>query len=161
MPTTPSSWPGDMGLCDKRLPEEALRIRKERNPPLVSDRYLNGFNVSVWLYKNPMGKLDCKGFLNTTIAELNLRFGPAETPDAEVGFHSEMHAGQWFREHRDCKPLQMFSERIPCPYMCAHMLRNDFPSLVPWYYYYNRRTWEEGRRVLKYPSDILKFAYGL
>jgi hypothetical protein len=161
MPKTPSCWPEEAGLCDKRLPEESLRIRREHKPePLTSARYLNGFNVSVWLYKDAAGRLDFKGFLNTTIGELNRRFGPAATPDAEVGFHSEMHGGQWFKEHLNLKPLQVFSERIPCPYMCAHMLRKDFPG-VPWFYYYNRRTWEQGGKFLKSPADILTSVYGL
>src|SRR5947209_11042209 len=123
MAVTPQCWPEGIARCDARLPEEALRLRRENRPPLLSERYLNGFNVSVWLYRDASNKLDCKGFLNTTIAELNMRFGPAETPDAEVGFHSEMHAGQWFRENHQFKPVQMFSERIPCPKMCAPMLR--------------------------------------
>lgn len=160
MPKMPSCRPEWAGACDQRLLDEALRIRLRHNPPLTSERALNGFNVSVWLYRDAAGKLACKGFLNTTIAELNKRFGPAETPDAEVGFHSEMHAGQWFRKHRTFKPIQIFSERIPCPFMCAPMLREYFPGL-PWYYYYNRASWTEGKKLLKYPAEVLTFVYGL
>jgi len=160
MPKTPCSWPDCVHLCDKRLPEEALRIRRVHNPPLLSDRYLNGFNVSVWLYRDADGQLGHKGFLNTTITELNSRFGPAETPDADVGFHSEMLAGQWFKDSRNFTPIQIFSERIPCPKMCAPMLRTSFPGL-PWFYYYKRATWEQGRGVRKNPAEILRSVYEL
>jgi hypothetical protein len=51
---------------------------------------------------------------NVTIAELERLFGPASTPDAEVGFHSEACAAEWFRLRPDLHVLQIFSERVPC-----------------------------------------------
>jgi hypothetical protein len=36
-------------------------------------------------------------------------FGRAETPDAEVGLHSEMLAAEWFRQQRGLQVLQVFS----------------------------------------------------
>jgi hypothetical protein len=98
---------------------------------------------------------------NTTIAELVKQFGPAKTRDAEVGFHSEMHAAEWFRIRPDFKVLQIFSERVPCPKMCAPMLRTYFPG-VPWFYYYDASSWRaaEGEYITK-AGSVLKSAYGL
>jgi hypothetical protein len=60
---------------------------------------------------------------NATISELIKQFGPAETPDAEVGIHSIMKATEWFRVRPDLRVLQILSERIPCAKMCAPMHR--------------------------------------
>jgi hypothetical protein len=76
---------------------------------------------------------------NTTIAELLRQFGPADTPDAEVGIHSEGKAVEWFRTRSDFRVLQIFSERIPCQLMCGPMLRHYFPG-VP----YDRNSWRQG-----------------
>jgi len=107
------------------------------------------------------GLTNCVGNRNTTIAELIKQFGPAETPDAEVGFHSEMRAAEWFRVRPDVRVLQIFSERIPCAKMCAPMLRHYFPG-VPWFYYYDSNSWKgpAGERV-KRAGAILKSAYEL
>jgi hypothetical protein len=110
-----------------------------------------------WLYSDKSGAQNIQINLNTTIAELNRRFGPAQTPDAEVGFHSEMLAADWFRSKRELQVLQIFSERIPCPKMCSPMLNRYFPG-VPWYYYYDKQSWKgTGKKA----GDVLKSAYGL
>jgi len=123
---------------------------------------LNGFNITAWLYLDKLsGKQDIQVHLNTTIAELAREFGPAKTPDAEVGFHSEMIAAQWFRGKGQLQVLQIFSERIPCPMMCDPMLKHYYPG-IPWYYYYDRRSWRSGNgRAFKSPSDVLRNAYSL
>jgi hypothetical protein len=72
-------------------------------------------------------------------AELLRQFGPAATPDVEVGIHSEGKAAEWFRTHPELRVLQILSERIPCFRMCAPMLRHYFPG-VPWHYHYDRRS---------------------
>jgi hypothetical protein len=57
--------------------------------------------------------------------------------------------------------FQIFSERIPCAYMCAPLLRHYYPG-VPWYYYYDSGSWRGTRgELLKHAGDILKSAYGL
>jgi hypothetical protein len=161
MPKPPSSYPDYAAKCDPRLPQKALQYRLDYPPPLTTTRYLNGFNVTAWLYQDSAGVQDIHVELNTTIDELQRKFGPAETPDAEVGFHSEMLAAQWFRGKSQFTILQIFSERIPCPKMCAPMLRTYYPG-VPWYYYYDRRSWigPNGKRI-RYPADVLKSVYGL
>jgi hypothetical protein len=98
---------------------------------------------------------------NTTIEELTRQFGPAETPDAEVGIHSEAKAADWFSHNRGLRVLQIFSERIPCPKMCSPLLRHHFPN-VPWYYYYDRRSWiGPNGNLIKYPAQILQSVYSL
>ena len=56
--------------------------------------------------------------------------------------------------------LQIFSERIPCPKMCAPMLRHNFPG-VPWYYYYDRRSWigDSQGGLVKTAAEVLKSSY--
>lgn len=84
-----------------------------------------------------------------------------ETRDAEVGIHSEAQAAEWFRTRPKLRVLQIFSERIPCPKMCAPMLRNYFPG-VPWYYYYDRRSWfGDSGGLVKTAAAALKSAYQL
>jgi hypothetical protein len=143
------------------LPQAALRFRLQHSPPLTAARFLGAVNVTAWLYRDKAGVQSIQINPNTTIQELIRQFGPAETPDAEVGIHSEMKAGEWFRVRPQFQVLQIFSERIPCPKMCGPMLRTYFPG-VPWYYYYDKRTWIDAKgNVAKYPADILKIAYGL
>jgi hypothetical protein len=98
-----------------------------------------------WLYRDERGVECVKVNPNITIAQLRHQFGPPETPDAEVGIHSEAQAAEWFRTRPALRVLQIFSERVPCPMMCAPMLRRYFPG-VPWYYYYDRRSWFDGSR---------------
>ena len=157
MPKLPSSRPPFATPCDARLPQAALQFRLRHSPPLTTARFLGGFNVTAWLYSDKSGAQNIQINLNTTIAELNRRFGPAQTPDAEVGFHSEMLAADWFRSKRELKVLQIFSERIPCPKMCSPMLNTYFPG-VPWYYYYDKQSW---KGTDKNAGDVLKSAYGL
>lgn len=161
MPRVPSSRPVDSPLCDPRLPQEALAFRLRNSPPLTSARYLGAINVTAWLYRDRRG---VEGILvnpNTTIAELLRQFGPAETPDAEVGIHSEGRAAEWFRIHPDLQVLQIFTERIPCAMMCAPLLRHYFPG-VPWYYYYDRNSWRgPGGGLIRTAAQALKSAYGL
>jgi hypothetical protein len=160
MPRVPSSQPADSIRCDPRLPQEALAFRTRNSPPLTSPRYLNAINVTAWLYRDTKGVEGIQVNPNTTIAELLRQFGPADTPDAEVGIHSEAKAAEWFRVHPAFRVLQIFSERIPCPKMCAPMLKHYF-SGVPWYYYYDRNSWRgPGGRLLKTDGEVLKTAYG-
>src|ERR1700758_3260460 len=140
MPKTPLAYPNFASPCDSRLPQAAWQFRLRHAPPLTSAKFLGGINVTAWLYQDKTGAQHVQVNPNTTIEELIRQFGPAETPDAEVGIHSEMKAGEWFRLQRDCRVLQIFSERIPCQKMCGPMLRTYFPG-VPWYYYYDRRSW--------------------
>jgi hypothetical protein len=161
MPKTPLSLPRQSTPCDVRLPEAALKFRVRHSPPLTTPKFLGGINVTAWLYRDESGKEGVQVNPNTTIEELIRQFGPAETPDAEVGIHSEAKAGEWFRVRPRLRVLQIFSERVPCAKMCGPMLKTYFPG-VPWYYYYDRTTWigPKGNSI-KYASDILKMAYGL
>jgi len=129
---------------------------------LTTSKYLGAINVTAWLYRDKQGVERIQVNPNTTIAELLAQFGPAETPDAEVGIHSEARAAEWFRIHPGYRVLQIFTERIPCAMMCAPMLRHYFPG-VPWYYYYDRRSWTggPGGGLLKTAGEVLKTAYGL
>jgi hypothetical protein len=161
MPRVPSSQPADSIRCDPRLPQEALTFRTRNSPPLTTPRFLNAINVTAWLYRDSEGTERVQVNPNTTIAELLRQFGPADTPDAEVGIHSEAKAAEWFRVHPVFQVLQIFSERIPCPKMCAPMLRHYF-SGVPWYYYYDRNSWRgPGGRLIKTAGEVLKTAYGV
>ena len=161
LPRVPSSQPIHSPRCDVRLPEAALNFRMVNNPRLTSSKYLGAINVTAWLYRDKEGLEKIQVNPNTTIAELLRQFGPAETPDAEVGIHSEGRAGEWFRTRPAFRVLQIFSERIPCPMMCAPMLRHYFPG-VPWYYYYDRRSWfGPGGKLLKTAGEVLKTAYEL
>jgi hypothetical protein len=143
------------------LPEAALHFRQTQSPVLTTAKYLGAINVTAWLYQDKAGNQGVQVNPNTTIAELIRQFGPAETPDAETGIHSEGKAGEWFRLRPEFQVLQIFSERIPCWKMCGPLLRAYFPG-VPWYYHYNRRSWigRDGK-VIKYAADVLKSAYGL
>jgi hypothetical protein len=138
-----------------------LKFRLQHFPVLTTAAYLGALNVTVWLYRDKMGREGLQVNPNTTIKELIKQFGPADTPDAEVGIHSEAKAAEWFRLRPDLRVLQIFSERIPCPKMCGPMLRTYFPG-VPWYYYYDKRSWigTDGK-LMKYSADILKSVYGL
>lgn len=157
----PSSQPFDSPRCDTRLPEAALTFRMTNNPRLTTPKYLGAINVTARLYLDEQGVERIQVNPNTTIAELLKQFGPADTPDAEVGIHSEGKAAEWFRIKPRFKVLQVFSERIPCPTMCAPMLRHYFRG-VPWYYYYDRNSWRgQGGKLLKTAGDILKTVYGL
>lgn len=162
MPRIPCCYPVGSPLCDPRLPQEGLAFRLRSSPPLTSLRLLGAINITVWLYLDAQGTQRTLVNPNTTIAELLRQFGPAETPDAEVGIHSEGKAAEWFRTRPDFRVLQIFSERIPCPKMCAPLLRNYFPG-VPWYYYYDRRSWTggPGGRLVKTAAEVLRTAYGL
>ena len=161
MPRMPVSLPSFSEPCDPRLPQAALEFRLHHGPPLTTPKYLGGINVTAWLYQEKGGPKLVQVNPNTTIEELIRQFGPAETPDAEVGIHSEMRAGEWFRLKPRFRVLQIFSERIPCPKMCAPMLKTYFPG-VPWYYYYDRRSWiGPNGKLEKYPAEVLKTVYGL
>lgn len=161
MPKPTSSRPISAPPCDPRLPAAALKFRRQNAPPLTNAKFLRCINVTVWLYQDKAGRTDVQVNPNTPIKELIQKFGPAETPDAEVGFHSEMHAGEWFRVRPHLKVLQIFSERIPCAYMCGPFLRTYYRD-VPWYYYYDERSWRDANgKVEKKAEHILKMAYEL
>jgi hypothetical protein len=158
----PSSYPDFAPRCDPRLPEAALAFRRTQAPPLTSLVDLGGMNITAWLYRNESGVESIQVNPNITIGQLRRQFGPPETPDAEVGIHSEAQAAEWFRIRPKLRVLQIFSERIPCPMMCGPMLRTYFPG-VPWYYYYDRRSWIGGSRggLVKTAAAALKVAYQL
>ena len=143
-----------------RLPEAALSFRRRES--LTSLSALGAINITAWLYRDEAGKQSIQVNPNITIAELTRQFGPADTPDAEVGIHSEAQAAEWFRTRRGLQVLQIFSERIPCALMCGPLLRNYFPG-VPWYYYYDRRSWFGGGRggLVKTAGAALQSAYSL
>ncbi len=151
--------PSDSPFCDPRLPAAALNFRKSQN--LTSLRLLGAINITAWLYRDENGSEKIQINPNTTIAELLAQFGPAATPDAEVGIHSEAKAAEYFRLHRRYQVLQIFSERIPCSKMCAPLLRNYFPN-IPWYFYYDRRSWFTGKGgVLRTAGQVLCTVYNL
>ena len=89
MPRIPSSRPFDAPQCDMRLPEAALRYRRTANPVLTTPQALGAINVTAWLYRDRNGVEGIQVNPNVTIAELARAYGPAATPDAEVGLHSE------------------------------------------------------------------------
>ncbi len=143
------------------MPEAAFEYRVWHSPELTTDRYLGAINVTAWLYRDKAGNQGIQVNPNITIDALIRQFGPAATPDAEVGIHSEGQAAEWFRMRPQFQVLQIFSERIPCPMMCAPLLRAYFPG-VPWYYYYDRRSWVGNNgKLIKGAADVLKSAYGL
>lgn len=157
----PNARPMDSPRCDPRLPEAALRYRRTANPQLTTREALGAINVTAWLYRDRNGVEGIQVNPNTTIADLTRVFGPAATPDAEVGIHSEGRAAEWFRLRQDLRVLQIFSERVPCAKMCAPLLRHYYPG-VPWYYYYDSGSWVGNRgEMLKRAGDILKTVYGL
>ncbi len=161
MPRLPSSSPSYAQRCDPRLPEAALEFRKRNSPPLTTLPNLGAINITAWLYRDKKGVEGIQINPNTTIAELLRQFGPAETPDAELGIHSEGKAAEWFRIRPDMQVLQIFTERIPCFKTCAPLLRHYYPG-VPWYYYYDRRSWiGPNGALLKTAGEVLKTAYGL
>src|SRR5215471_8001674 len=161
MPRVPSSWPYDAGRCDMRLPEAALAFRKGTNPPLTSLADLGAMNITVWLYEDRNHVQSIQVNPNITLAQLRRQFGPPDSPDAEVGIHSEGQAAEWFRVRPGLRVLQIFSERIPCRKMCAPMLQTYFRG-VPWYYYYDRRSWIGGSGgLVKTAAAALKAAYML
>jgi hypothetical protein len=133
----------------------------KNDPPLIGSKYLNAINITAWLYRDGLGVEGVQVNPNTTIPEPIKQFGPADTPDAEVGIHSEAKAAEWFRIRPNLRVLQIFSERVPCPYMCAPMLTHYF-RWVPWFYYYDRTSWKgQGGRPVRNAAEILKSAYGL
>src|ERR1700680_496313 len=159
MPKIPNARPVE-ARCDTRLPEAALAFRVRNAPPLTSLKYLGQINVTAWLYRDEQGVERIQVNPNTTIAELLMQFGPAATPDAEVGIHSEGKAAEWFRVRPKLTVLQIFSERIPCAKMCAPLLGHYFRG-VPWFYYYDRNSWRKpGGGLVKAAGEVLKSAYG-
>jgi hypothetical protein len=141
-----------------RLPSEALTYRRQHS--MLSEGHLRAINITAWLYRDADGFTKVQVNPNTPIQELIERFGRAETPDAEVGFHSEAVAAEWFRTHPGLQVLQIFTERYPCPKMCAPLIRRYYPG-VPWFYYYDRWSFTEGRRVVRTAAEVLRTAYGL
>ena len=158
MPRIPASWPVNALRCNPRLPEATLAFRRREG--LTNLTQLGAMNVTAWLYRDDKGLESIQVNPNVTILQLRQQFGPPETPDAEVGIHSEAQAAEWFRTRPRLRVLQVFSERIPCQKMCAPMLSHYFPG-VPWYYYYDRRSWVGGSRggLVKTAAAALKSAY--
>lgn len=160
VPKTPNAFPVE-ARCDIRLPEAALAFRMKNAPPLIDAKHLGSINITAWLYRDTDGIEKVQVNPNTTISELLLHFGPAATPDAEVGIHSEGKAAEWFRVRPELTVLQIFSERVPCRKMCGPLLKHYFPG-VPWFYYYDRNSWRgSGGRIVRSAGEVLKSAYGL
>jgi len=164
MPKVPLNRPSCSSCCDPRLPQAALAFRIGNSPRLTSPTYLSQINVTAWLYRDENGNELIKVNPNVRISEIIARFGPAESPDAEVGIHSEGIAAQWFHDQRrehTFEILQIFSERIPCKKMCGPMLDHYFPG-IPWYYYYDRNTWYAPTgRIDRRAGEVLMTVYGL
>lgn len=164
MPKVPLKRPNWSSPCDPRLPQAALAFRLGNSPQLTSLAYLSKLNVTAWLYRDENGDEKVKVNPNITIQEIVKKFGHAQTPDAEVGIHSEGVAAQWFREQvkrHKYQILQIFSERIPCKMMCAPMLDSYFPG-ISWYYYYDRNSWYGPTGRVEYRAgEVLRMAYGL
>ncbi len=162
MPRVPSSYPEFAPRCDIRLPDAALAFRRRHSPPLTALQDLGAMNITAWLFRDEHGQEAIQVNPNVTLQQLRRQFGPPDTPDAEVGIHSEAQAAEWFRTHPRCQVLQIFTERMPCSVMCAPMLRTYFPG-VPWYYYYDRRSWFGGSKggLVKTAAAALKAAYQL
>jgi hypothetical protein len=163
MPKIPNPWQfrTNDGKPDMRLPDAALAFRRTAAPPLTSLQDLGRINVTAWLYRDSAGVEQIQVNPNTTIAQIKREFGPAPTRDAEVGFHSEGRAAEWFRVRPDLRVVQIFTERAPCAMQCAPLLRHYFPN-VPTFYYYDRAAWRgSDGELLKRAGEILKTAYGL
>ena len=107
----PSSEPATNPICDPRLPAAALAYQRSNN--LLSQTDLGTLNVTAWLYCDKEGVEAVQVNPNVTISQLKRQFGSAATPDAELGFHSEAMAAEWFRTRTQLKVLQIFTERIP------------------------------------------------
>src|SRR5688572_26045987 len=131
MPKPASCQPGNKydteSRGDPRLPQAALEYRRKH--ALLGRRELNAINVTAWLYEDKGGAQHIQVNPNITIAELRKLHGPAETPDAETGFHSEGIAAEWFRLQK-VRVLEIFTERYPC-YRCGRILRQHYPG-YPW-----------------------------
>jgi hypothetical protein len=140
------------------LPQAALAFRRQQSPPWITARHLGALNITAWLYRDQQGFEKILVNPNTTIAELVAQFGRAQTPDAEVGIHSEGRAAEWFRTQRGVQVLAIFTERIPCAQMCAPLLKHYYPN-VPVYYYYDRRSWR-GPGAMS-AGEVLRSSYGL
>jgi hypothetical protein len=98
------------------------QLRLRHSPPLSTARFLAGISVTAWLYRDKAGVQGIQVNPNTTIEELIRKFGPAETPDAEVGFHSEMgrHKQQSGRD---------FESRLQ---LVVRDIRRSFAGWLPW-----------------------------
>jgi hypothetical protein len=118
MPKPPTSYPAYAPRCDPRLPAAALVFRQAHG--LTQPAFLNALNVTARLYREPTGETEVQVNPNVPIRDPIKQFGPTATPDAEVGFHSEMLAAQWFRERPTLRVLQFFTERVPVA-GCVHM----------------------------------------
>lgn len=159
MPKTPSSEPSFSPACDPRLPAAAFAYRTSNN--LLSQTDLGAINITAWLCRDKQGVEAVQVNPNVTIAQLKQHYGSAASPDAELGFHSEGIAAEWFRTHPQLKVLQIFTERYPCAKTCAPLLKHYYPG-VAWYYYYKPSSWTNDRgQFIARASKILKSAYGL
>lgn len=160
MPKVPNSQPLDSPRCDPRLPEAALAFRRTHSPPLTSLDSLRAINITAWLYRDTDGRERIQVNPNTPIGQLREVPQREDEPGVEIGIHSEGKAAEWFRVRPRVQVLAIFTERIPCPMMCAPLLRHYYPG-VPWYYYYDRRSWLQGGRLLRTAAQVLQSAYGL
>jgi hypothetical protein len=156
----PNPWGNADAKPELRLPEATLNFRKMSAPPLTSLEELGRLNITAWLYRDRQGIEKIQVNPNTTIAELRRIYGPASTPDAETGFHSEGNAAEWFRTRPDLRVVQIFTERAPCA-NCAALLQKYFAN-VSTYYYYRRAAWRgPHNELIRKAGEALKSAYGL
>ena len=120
---------------------------------LTNQQQLAAMNVTAWLYtSNKTGRDEIYVIRNITKNEIIAALGPAQTPQAEVGFHAEALAGQFFLTNiSKSKVKQIFSERFPCSNKggsnalgCKQMLQNYFSSIPVYYMYQIYDTTEDG-----------------
>ena len=129
----PNSKPMDSPRCDPRLPYAAFRYRIAGSPQLISRAGLGAINVTAWLYKDKRGVEGIQVNPNVTIAELIRKFGSAPTPDAEVGFHSECLAAEWFRVRPAYKCFKSSPSAVPaarCALHCCDITTRQCPGIT-------------------------------
>lgn len=112
---------------------------------LTSQQQLGAMNVTAWLYRDKFGKDEIYVRRNITINEIQVVFDKAATKQAEIGFHAEALAGQFFLAGiSNMKVKEIFSDRIPCSNPtggnnragCLQLLKNNFPG-IPVYFMHN------------------------
>ena len=92
----------------RRYPPPATALAYRRTNGLLSQTDLGALNITAWLYCDKQGIESVQVNPNVTIAQLRQLYGSAATPDAELGFHSEAMAAEWFPDHQSIGP-EVFS----------------------------------------------------
>ena len=121
---------------------------------LTNQQQLAAMNVAAWLYtNNASSKDEIYVRRNITKNEIVAEFGPAPTKPAEVGFHAEAVAGDFFRKGINrMKVRAIFSERVPCSNPtggnwragCRQLLQHYFSEFPVYYMYNSYDTTEDG-----------------